>query len=244
MKYKTIERIPALMINILSFNIESVVGTASTLTMGLLLKVIFTAAALGTVLTFFYLFANRKCGFSKGLAVSLTILTTVIAVIILLVSDNFARAFSLAGAFTIIRFRSNPGRTKDMVYIFATLAIGLACGLGYLLAAAVITAILILLIVLFSFLMSLLTSTPVMMLRITVPEDLNYVGVFDDIFKEYTTDVQTEKVKSSNFGTMFDLYYKVKFKKDIDQKAFFDALRTRNGNLNISLQNYVSEEEF
>ena len=157
----------------------------------------------------------------------------------MLVSDSFARAFGLAGAFSIIRFRSTQGSPKDLAYIFAGLTLGLACGRGFIAVAAVLDIFMVLVMIALTFIKFGDTRNPKKLLKITVPESLNYVGVFDEILSKYTTQWSIVKIKSSNFGTMFELRYAVNFKKDINTKEMFDEIRCLNGNLNISLENYV-----
>lgn len=193
------------------------------------------AVLLGLVIGAAYMFACRKEGYSKNFIVGLVLLPAVVAAVILLIGSNVARAFSMAGAFALVRFRSAPGNAKDISVVFFTMATGLACGLGYVLFAVVFVLIMVLVLL-------ILTVTPfaeqnagVKQLRIVIPENLNYSHVFDEIFKQFTTQFNLKRVKTTNMGTMFELTYQVNLKKDADEKEFMDALRMRNGNLNITL---------
>ena len=209
------------------------------LNLSTLLVVLGSAMVLGFLIGLVYIYTNRKSDYSKGLAITLVVLPVVISVIIYLVQDNVVRAFSLAGTFSIIRFRSTQGNPRDLALIFTTLAVGLACGTGFL----VVGLVLVILVALILFFIDLIhfgeTKKERMILKVTIPESLNYVGVFDDVFKEYTVSNRLTKVKSSNFGTMFILSFDIVMKKDTNQKEFIDALRCKNGNLDILLQNYV-----
>lgn len=193
------------------------------------------AVLLGLVIGAAYMFACRKEGYGKNFIVGLILLPAVVAAVILLIGSNVARAFSMAGAFALVRFRSAPGNAKDISVVFFTMATGLACGLGYVLFAVVFVLIMILVLL-------ILTMTPfaeqnagVKQLRIVIPENLNYSHVFDEVFAQFTTQFNLKRVKTTNMGTMFELTYQVNLKKDADEKDFIDALRMRNGNLNITL---------
>ena len=152
-----------------------------------------------------------------------------------MVGSNIARAFSLAGAFSIIRFRSTPGDPKDISYVFFTMAAGLACGAGLLGYAIVFTILLCVFMLILCKINFGERKSSVKVLKIVIPEDLDYQGVFDDIFETYTIDSELDKVKTTNLGTLYELIYIVTLKNSINEKKFMDALRCRNGNLNITL---------
>lgn len=162
------------------------------------------------------------------------ILPGIIAMIILLVGSNVARAFSLAGAFSLVRFRSEPGDPKDIAYICIVMAIGLSNGMGYLTMSAVFTALLCLILFAYS-LFDRATDKGVRYVKITVPEDLNYVDAFDDIFRQFASNFKLINVKTADLGTLFKLEYSVRLKNEDEEKEFIDQLRTRNGNMNISM---------
>lgn len=211
----------------------------ATPTLTTLLIILGSALGLGFIIGLVYIFTNRKSDYSKGLAITLVVLPIVISVIIYLVQDNVVRAFSLAGTFSIIRFRSTQGNPRDLALIFTTLAVGLACGTGYLLVGLVLVVFVAAVLILIDLLRFGDTKKERMILKVTIPESLNYVGVFDEVFEKYTVSNRLTKVKSSNFGTMFILSFDVVLKKDVNQKEFIDDLRCKNGNLDILLQNYV-----
>ncbi len=203
-----------------------------------LLTVLGSAIACGLLMSLVYLFTYRKERFSKGLSITIIMLPAIVSMIIMMVS-SMATAFGVAGAFSIIRFRSTQGNPKDLAYIFSSLAIGLACGKGYVLAAFLIVAVLALVLLVLHFIGYASPRTPKMQLKVTIPESLNYKGAFDDVMKKYTKNYKLTKVKSTNFGTMFDLTFVVEFVKDVNEKEFLDDVRMLNGNLNIMLQDYV-----
>jgi len=193
------------------------------------------AFVLGIVISYTFMKTSKKEASPQGFTLTLVMLPAIIAIIILLVGNNVARAFGLSGAFAIIRFRSAAADPKDISYVLFAMAAGLSCGCGLFGYAALFTAMLRLFMVVLNktqFGMSNVTSK---LLKITIPEDLDYQGVFDDVFEKYTEGYELRKVKTTDLGTLFELVYCIRIKEDINQKEFLDALRCRNGNLNILL---------
>lgn len=201
------------------------------------------ALALGLFISFIYLKTHKTEGYSTGFVITLMMLPAIIAVIIMLIGNNVARAFSLAGAFSLVRFRSAPGDPKDIAYVFFTLGAGLACGLGYIAYAAIFAAVLCLAMVIAAFTHFAQQKTDAMQLKITIPENLNFQGLFDDILNTYADTWTLRRIKTSEFGTLFEVSYVLGLKAHTDQKKFIDELRCRNGNLNISLTLKEFEEK-
>lgn len=219
------------------FEFNSILGTQFTLLS--LLAVLGCSLGMGIILGVVYLFVCRKSIASRGLAVTLVVLPIVVSVIILIVQDSWARAFSLAGAFAVVRFRATQGGPKELSLIFTALGAGLASGTGFVQVGFIFIVFVAVVLIVLELMNFGEPRKPRMKLKITIPESLNYVGVFDQIFEKYTSSFRLDKVKSSNFGTMFDLTYDIVFKNGVNTKEFIDDLRTTNGNLNIVLQNYV-----
>ena len=213
--------------------ISSTTGESFTLANALL--VIGSSIILGLLISLAYMYTHKKEGYTPGFTITLIMLPVIISIIILLVGNNVARAFSLAGAFSIIRFRSAPGDPKDISYIFFTLAVGLACGMGYIGYGVIVTVILCIIMIVLDKIKFAVPKTKNMRLKILVPEDLNYEGVFEEVLNEFATSYAIERVRTRDFGALFELYYRVQLKPDADQKKFLDELRCRNGNLNINL---------
>lgn len=209
--------------------------TDNTIHIGSAMLSVGTAIILGLIIGIVYMYLCKKEGYGKNFIIGLVILPAIVSVVILLIGSNVARAFSMAGAFALVRFRSAPGNAKDIAIVFFAMASGLACGLGYVLFAAVFVVILLLLLVLLNFIHFADHASENRQLKITVPENLNFNHVFDDLLEKYTTKAQLIKVKTTNMGTMYELTYCVYMKKDVDEKAFIDELRMRNGNFNIIL---------
>ena len=213
--------------------INSTDGTSFTLTNTLI--VITAAIILGFLISLVYMRTTKKAGYSPSFTVTLIMLPVIISIIILLVGNNVARAFSLAGAFSLIRFRSAPGEPKDIAYVFFTLAVGLCCGMGYIGYAVIFTISLCLVMLILDVTKFAMPKTKTMSLKIIVPEDLNYEGVFDEILKNYTTNYKIESIRTRDFGALFELNYSIHLLEEANQKQFIDELRCRNGNLNITL---------
>lgn len=193
------------------------------------------ALILGLVISVAYLLTTSKRERSGSFIMSLIILPTIVAVVILLIGGNLARAFSMAGIFTIVRFRSIPGDSKDISFVFLTMAVGLGIGLGFLTLSAIIALIVGMAIVVIKLSKFGLPTQKEMRLRITIPEDMNYQGAFDDLFKKYTDYYVLQKVKTTNMGTLFEIVYDIVMKEGNVEKEFIDSLRCRNGNLTIQL---------
>lgn len=207
------------------------------------LMVVATSIVLGIIISLAYMYTHKKEGYTPSFTVTLIMLPVIIAIIILLVGNNVARAFSLAGAFSIIRFRSAPGDPKDISYIFFTLAVGLACGMGYIGYGVIVTVILCAVMIVLEKINFAKPKSKSMRLKILIPEDLNYEGLFDEIFNEYSDSWAIESVKTKDFGALFELSYRLCLKENSSQKKFIDELRCRNGNLNIALTSAGLEEK-
>ncbi len=189
------------------------------------------ALLLGVVLAIAYAFKSR---YTKSFVTTLALLPAVVCVVIMMVNGNIGTGVAVAGAFSLVRFRSAPGSAREIVAIFLAMGAGLICGMGYLGYAALFTLIMSIIFVAYNCFgkMSVHKS-----LRITIPEDLDYTNVFEDLFKEYTKDCQLVKVKTTNMGSMFRLTYSITLRDDKREKEFIDKLRERNGNLEIMVSN-------
>lgn len=215
---------------------ESILDTSSTtISTGTSLLSISAALLLGLAIALCYMFTQRKGTYSKDFVIALVILPAIVAVVIMLIGNNVARAFSLAGAFALVRFRSAPGSAKDIAVVFFAMSIGLASGLGFVVFAVVFAIIMCVVLILLSFVPLGVSKSEQKQLKITIPEDLNYQGVFDDLFVEYATECKLNHVKTTNMGTLYELTYYIDLKNGVNEKELIDSIRCRNGNLNISL---------
>lgn len=192
------------------------------------------ALVLGFLISLVYIFCHRKEGYSQSYVLTIIMLPTIVSLILLLINTT-AGALSLAGAFTLVRFRSAAGDPKDIAYIFFAMAAGTACGIGYVGFAVVFFIILGIVMIALSETNFGGCKTRHMTLKITIPENLDYQGVFDPVLAKYTKFNKLRRVKTTNFGTLFELIYSVDVNEDIDQKKFIDELRALNGNMTINL---------
>lgn len=225
--------------------LETILSSTAGESLTFMNTIIIIAASiiLGIVISLVYIKTHKKEGYAPSFTVTLIMLPVIISIIILLVGNNVARAFSLAGAFSIIRFRSAPGDPKDISYVFFTLAVGLACGMGYVGYATIFTIVLCGVMMALDIIKFATPKSDCMQLKIIVPENLNYEELFDDILTKYTSDWKMERVRTKEFGALFELTYRVNIKEAASKKKFIDELRCKNGNLNISLGVCESEQK-
>ncbi len=205
------------------------------------LLVLLLALSFGVGLMAIYIYTHRITGYEKSFAMTLMILPIVISLIIMLVSNNIARAFSLAGIFTLVKFRNTIENPRDITFIFITVGLGLSMGTGAVGYGLIFFGIIIIVLLLMNYLKMDIDGFNKMKLKIIVPENLNYQNTFDSIFNKHLINYRLIKVKTTDFGTVFELSYLVKSKKDFNQKKFFDEIRTKNGNLDIMMTSYYQE---
>ena len=188
----------------------------------------------GVIIALGYVIANKKQKFSKNFVITVFLMPAIMTVVIPFIATDLKKAVSLAGIFALVRFRSIPGDSKDILYVFFSLSVGIVIGLNsYLVAFALALTVSIL----FVLVERLWNIEDKQILKITIPEDMNYKDVFNDVFDKYLVKYGVKNVRTSNMGTLFTISYWIQPKKGIDDKAFIDELRTRNGNLNIIIEN-------
>ena len=169
-----------------------------------------------------------------SLTLSLAMLPPVVALIIMLVNGNIGAGLAVAGTFALVRFRSVPGSAKEITGLFFSVTLGLACGMGYVAIAGLFFVIISLFLLLLERFRFGQNSPAERQLKITIPENLDYDGLFDDLLNEYTLEHELIRVRTTNMGTLYELTYNIRLRgKDIS-KDFIDALRCRNGNLTVS----------
>jgi len=186
---------------------------------------------LGLGCGFLCMYKNR---YSQSFALTLAILPAIVQVVIMLVNGNIGAGVAVAGAFSLVRFRSANGSAKEIGLIFLAMAIGLACGMGYVAIAAVFFVILAVFMLALTAVRFGAGKEAERELRITIPEDLDYDGLFDDIFERYTATHTLEHVKTASMGTLYELRYRITLRDESQTKAFMDEVRTRNGNLTVA----------
>ena len=180
---------------------------------------------------------------TKGMMITLAVLPILVMAVMIMINGNLGTSIAILGAFSLIRFRSMEGRAKDLLAIFAAMMIGLACGMGHVLFGAVITVIYIIAVVLFSYTHFLEPDRHERVLKIVVPEDLDYEDVFTDIFKKYTSRSRLVRMKTINMGSLYKLTYDVRLRRGVKEKEFLDEIRVKNCNLKVLLSEPCCEEE-
>ena len=191
------------------------------------------ALVLGLVIALSYMYRTR---YTRSFVVTLAMLPAVVCVVIMMVNGNVGAGVAVAGAFSLVRFRSVPGTAREIGTIFLAMGAGLVCGMGYLAYAALFTVLLCAVFMVYSRLdMGTKRAAAYKVLNITMPEDLDYTEVFDDIFRAYTTEHELVRVKTTNMGSLFRLTYHVTLRDSAREKDMIDAIRCRNGNLEISV---------
>lgn len=209
-------------------------STATVISVTDFLLCVGVSLVLGVIIALSYMYRTR---YTKSLVVTLSILPAVVCVVIMMVNGNVGAGVAVAGAFSLVRFRSVPGTAKEIGTLFLAMGTGLIAGMGYLGYAALFTAVMCLVFVLLNFVDfgAKKNAAAYKCFRITVPEDLDYSDIFTDIFEKYTKSFELVKVKTTNMGSMFRLSYNVVLKSDTNEKEMIDTIRQRNGNLEITV---------
>jgi len=212
-----------------------------TFTIGTFLICMTCSLVLGLAIAWIH---SRYNSSSKGFVMTIALLPAVVQVVIMLVNGNLGTGVAVMGAFSLIRFRSVPGSAKEISSIFMAMAIGLATGTGYLAIALIFVVIVGGASILFHVTKFGESDRGEKELKVTIPESLDYSGIFDDLFEQYTKRHELVRVKTANMGSLYKLEYRIRLKNSAEEKAFIDGLRCRNGNLEISCGRvaYGSEE--
>ena len=205
----------------------------------MMLLAIGVSLLLGLVVAKVYQF---KTVYSKSFVMSLALLPTLIAIVIFLVNGSLGAGVAVMGAFSLIRFRSAPGGAKELVSIFLVMTIGIAIGMGYLVFATVFTLIMSLAMLLLEVVNFGQMKHSMRQLTIVIPESLDYESIFDDIFNKAANHVELANVKTSDMGSLFKIKYIIQLNGQMTEKELIDALRTRNGNLEIAISRYITKE--
>ena len=199
------------------------------------------ALGMGLILALAHKLTTR--GVSKGFLVTLTILPMLTMAVMIMINGNLGTSIAILGAFSLIRFRSIRGNAKNLLSVFFAMMIGLSCGMGHVLFGAMMTAIGVVAMVVFTYLPLFELDKKERILKIVVPEDLDYSEIFDDVFKKYTSSANLITSKTVNMGSLYDLTYNIKLKHGAKEKEMMDEIRTKNCNLKVSLSQAIIEEE-
>ncbi len=196
------------------------------------------ALILGILIAVVYMVDNH---YTKNFVITLALLPALVQIVILIVNGNLGASVAVLGTFSLVRFRSAPGTSKEIMNVFFAMAVGLACGMGQLVFAAIVTVII-------SLVMLILTKSRFgekrgdwKHLKIVIPENLDYNDIFDDIFENYASKVSLDKVKTINLGSMYELNYHIILKDVRKEKEMIDEIRCRNGNLSITCGRRVQD---
>lgn len=191
-----------------------------------------TSAILGLLAAVLYRLHDPRA--SKNLMVTLVVLPVLVQSVIMLVNTSVGAGLAVIGAFNLVRFRSVPGTSRDLCYVFYAMGIGLATGMGYIGYAVIIAVAVGLILVILGFIPAFGIVKTAKLIRILIPEDMDYTDCFKDIFQEYTTSSRLVMSKTVNMGTLYELKYEVVLKNAALEKEFLDKIRVRNGNLTVS----------
>lgn len=206
-------------------------GTSTSLSASDIMLCTAVSLTLGFLIALFYTF---RCRHSKSFVVTLALLPAVVQLVIMLVNGNLGTGVAVMGAFSLVRFRSVPGSAKEICSIFLAMAVGLATGMGYLAVAAAFVLIMGAAGLIYTVSGFGGEKHVQKQLKITIPESLDYTNVFDDLLLEYTGKFELVQVRTANMGSLYRLEYQIELKDPAKEKEFLDALRCRNGNLEIS----------
>lgn len=188
------------------------------------------AGGLGFLIALTYMHTGTV---SKNFARTLVLLPMIVCLVISMVNGNLGTSVAILGAFSLVRFRSLQGSSRDICYIFFAMAIGLTCSVGYGAYAALVTIVICIVQVVLCLVRFAEAKEVGKDLRITIPENLDYTHVFDDIFEKYTKKHEIYKVKTTNMGSLYEIFYHITEIDEEKEKEFLDAIRTRNGNLTV-----------
>lgn len=201
---------------------------------------IITSVILGFIVAFLHMKTTKS---NRNFISTLVVLPILVTVVILLVNGNLGTSVAVLGAFSLVRFRSIPGNSKEILDVFFAMAIGLAVGTGYIGFAIIFTIITSLLSYVLYKLKFGEDKTKDRILKIAIPEDLDYEDVFEDTFNKYLENYNIRQAKTINMGSMFELTYIVNLKSNIKEKELIDDIRVRNGNLKVVLTHEIDDRE-
>lgn len=219
-------------------NLFSSIMTKGDITLSAFLIATFCSLLSGLIIAAMYMVKSR---YSKSLIISLVVLPCIVQIVIMLVNGNIGTGIAVAGAFSLVRFRSAAGNGREISWIFLAMSVGLATGMGYV-VLAIMFAVLISLVELILNLVNFGgEADEARNLRIFIPESLDYEGKFDDVFDAYLKRQDLMHVKTCNMGTMYRLEYDIVMIRGKSIKEFMDKLRERNGNLEISVSRMKDE---
>ncbi len=215
--------------------------TASVISVADFMICIISSLVIGWMISVMYMYKNT---YSRSFIVTIATIPAIVCVVIMMVNGNVGAGVAVAGAFSLVRFRSAPGTAKEIGVLFMAMGVGIITGMGYIAYAFLFVVILGGMDLFYAQIDFGIKKHPALQrtLHVTIPEDLDYVEVFDDLFAEYTEKHSLVNVKTTNMGSLFKLTYQITFREANVEKAFIDAVRCRNGNLEVALSNQENGE--
>lgn len=220
---------------------DAIIGeTITTIKPWMFFTCIGVAILLGLVAALSYMFKNQ---YSKTLVITIAILPPIVCVLIMLVSSSIGAAIAVGGVFALTRFRSATGSAKDIAQIFLAMAVGLTTGLGCIYIAVILVIIVEGMLIIFTLTKFGESSPKRRTLKVSIPEELDYTDIFDDLFEKYTNNHTLIKVKLKNLGTIFQLTYDIQLKDTKEEKKFIDEIRERNANLDILCSRQITNSD-
>ena len=198
------------------------------------------AFVLGFIISILHMKTARS---TRNFTTTLLILPALVTTVILMVNGNLGTSIAALGAFTLVRFRSIPGNSREILAVFFAMAIGLAVGTGFVGFACLFTLIVALVILIADVCHFGEMKREEKILKILIPEDLDYTSCFDEELETFTSHHELQKAKTVNMGSVFELTYRIELKKETNEKEFVDALRVKNGNLKIVLSHPLLNDE-
>lgn len=212
------------------------------MTVGSSLLMVASALVMGVLVALVYMFVCRKTGYRKDVVMTFAFIPPIVCAIILLVGNNLVYALSMGGIFTLVRWRSQQTSQQDLTYTLYAVAAGAACGIGFVAYGFLFTVVIGAAMILLDVVKFGENKSTTLRLRVTVPEDLNTEGLFDDVLAKYTSHFQLIEVKTSNFGSLYDMIYMIRLNPEASRKELVDQIRTKNGNLNVVLTLFEIEK--
>lgn len=210
-------------------------ASAANLTVtGVLISMGF-ALILGVILSASYIASRRRKGYISSFPAAIVVLAPLMAGVTMIINSNVATAISLGGALALLRIRSYPKDTADIVSLLFSLVIGIGCGVGYYGITIIMALVLCAVMVVLSLTHFGIPSHKHLLLKITVPEELNFDGAFDEILDKFCDEFTLKEIRTTDFGSLYELRYNIILEDDVNRREFIDELRTRNGNLDVSM---------
>ncbi len=226
--------------NIFNYILETI--DITTITLGRALTLMGCSIGLAVLIMLVYLITHRRTGYRPSVLTTILLLGPIVSIIVICIGSNIARAISIGGGLALIRFRNTVEDPRDIIYFYLSIAAGMACGVGFIGFGAVAVGLILALLLVTSLAGFNRLGNKSKKLRILVPESLNYSNVFEPVLKQYCSYHHLTRIKTADYGTLLQLDYRITIRHPADEKAFIDALRERNGNLDIALTQFTEIE--